>query len=149
MQKVFLSSSEKQTAEIAEKIAKKAKKGDVFALYGTLGVGKSVFSRAFIKALTNAEEVPSPTFTLVQIYDAPNFEIYHFDLYRLKSEEEVFELGFEEAVYEGVCLIEWPEKAGHCLPKDIFKVMIKAKEDTREIYVEAFSFEKVKRLEDF
>ena len=149
MQKIFLSSSEKQTSEIASKIAKKAKRGDVFALYGTLGVGKSVFARAFIKTLTKAEEVPSPTFTLVQPYEAPDFEIYHFDLYRLKSEDEVFELGFEEAVYEGVCLIEWPEKAGSWLPKDIFKITISAEQDARKICIEAFSPEKEKRLEDF
>ena len=149
MQKSFLSDSEEQTAEIASKIAKKAKKGDVFALYGTLGAGKSVFARAFIKVLTKAEDVPSPTFTLVQSYEAPDFEIYHFDLYRLKSEDEVFELGFEEAVFNGVCLIEWPEKAGCWLPKDIFKVTIDTKEKLRKICIEALFPEKEKRLEDF
>ena len=146
MQKCFLSASESQTSEIAEKFAKIAKRGDVFALYGTLGVGKSVFARSFIKTLTNANEVPSPTFTLVQAYEAPNFEIYHFDLYRLKSEDEVFELGFEEALYEGVCLIEWPDKAGKWLPKDIFKITISATAEERKICIETFSPEKEKRL---
>ena len=149
MQKVFLSFSEEKTIEIAAKIAKRAKKGDVFALFGTLGVGKSVFARAFIKTLTAAREVPSPTFTLMQTYESSDFEIYHFDLYRLKSEDEVFELGFEEAVYEGVCLIEWPEKAGRWLPRDIFKITISAKDSIREICIEAFSTEKEKRLEEF
>ena len=149
MQKVFLSSSEAQTSEIASKIAKAAKKGDVFALYGTLGIGKSVFARAFIKTLTKAKEVPSPTFTLVQAYESPDFEIYHFDLYRLKSENEIFELGFEEAVYEGVCLIEWPEKAGGWLPRNIFKIKITAEQNDRKICIEACSPEKEKRLEDF
>ena len=80
MQRIFISGSEEQTAEIAKKFAQKAKKGDIFALYGTLGMGKSVFARAFIQFLTNTEEVPSPTFTLVQSYDALAFEIFHFDL---------------------------------------------------------------------
>lgn len=73
-------------------------------------MGKSVLCRAFIRSLADAGEVPSPTFTLVQSYPAEEFEIYHFDLYRLKSPEEIFELGMEEALCEGVCLIEWPEK---------------------------------------
>ena len=120
--KIFISKYEKDTKKLAEMLAQKAKRGDVFALFGTLGMGKSVFARAFIQKLTDAKEVPSPTFTLVQQYEASDFEIYHFDLYRLKSPDEVFELGFEEAVYEGVCLIEWPEQAGNLLPRDIFKI---------------------------
>ena len=82
--KIFISKSEKDTKKLAETLAQKAKRGDVFALFGTLGMGKSVFARAFIQKLTDAKEVPSPTFTLVQQYEASDFEIYHFDLYRLK-----------------------------------------------------------------
>ena len=89
--KIFISKSEKDTKKLAETLAQKAKRGDVFALFGTLGMGKSVFARAFIQKLTDAKEVPSPTFTLVQQYEASDFEIYHFDLYRLKSPDEVFE----------------------------------------------------------
>ena len=147
MLKKIISASEKETAEIAEKIALLAEKGDVFALYGTLGMGKSVFARAFIQKLTGAKDVPSPTFTLVQQYDAENFEIYHFDLYRLKNEEEVFELGFEEAVYSGVCLIEWPEKAGNWLPRDIYKINIEPQGNGRLIEIEATSPQKEKILE--
>ena len=138
--------SETETANIAEKLSEIALKGDVFALYGTLGMGKSVFARAFIQKLTKAKEVPSPTFTLVQEYVSPKFNIYHFDLYRLKSEEEVFELGFEEAVYAGVCLVEWPEKAGSWLPKDIFKIKISQAEKGRKIEIEAASPNKEQRL---
>ena len=147
MLKKIISASEKETAEIAEKIALLAEKGDVFALYGTLGMGKSVFARAFIQKLTGAKDVPSPTFTLVQQYDAENFEIYHFDLYRLKNEDEVFELGFEEAVYSGVCLIEWPEKAGNWLPRDIYKINIEPQGNGRLIEIEATSPQKEKILE--
>ena len=147
MQKIFSSCSEKETSQLASKIAKIAKKGDVFALYGNLGVGKSVFARAFIKELTQAEEVPSPTFTLVQEYDASDFGIFHFDLYRLKSPDEVFEIGFEEAVYGGVSLIEWPEKAGGWLPRDVFNISVTTKGDERIIIIEATSEEKSIRLE--
>ena len=86
---------------------------------------------------------------MLQTYEASDFEIYHFDLYRLKSEEEVFELGFEEAIYEGVCLIEWPEKAGCWLPRNVFKITITAEQNDRKICIEACSPEKEKRLEDF
>lgn len=147
MQKTFVSTSEAETEALAKKVALMAQKGDVFALYGTLGMGKSVFARAFIQSLTKAEEVPSPTFTLVQEYQAADFDIYHFDLYRLKSPDEVFELGFEEAVYGGVSLIEWPEKAGAWLPKNIFKIEILPHKDGRSIVVETNSQEKISRLE--
>ena len=96
-------------------------------------MGKSVFARAFIQKLCGKTDVPSPTFTLVQMYDAPNFEVYHFDLYRLKSPEEIFELGIEEAMYEGVCLIEWPEKMGGYLPQKAVKIEITPYENGRKI----------------
>ena len=102
-------------------------------MFGTLGMGKSVFARAFVQKLCGKTEVPSPTFTLVQMYDAPDFEIYHFDLYRLKSAEEIFELGIEEAMYEGVCLIEWPEKMGGYLPRKAIKINITPTAEGRQI----------------
>lgn len=145
--KTFITNSEQETIKLAERFATLAENKDVFALYGTLGVGKSVFSRAFIQKLTQAEEVPSPTFTLVQSYSYGNTEIYHFDLYRLKSPEEVFELGFEEAVYGGISLIEWPEKAGYLLPKDVFKVNITAQNDQRIFEITVSSLDKAARLE--
>ena len=117
-------STEEATKKLGQKLALIAKTGDVFALFGTLGMGKSVLARAFVQKLCGYGEVPSPTFTLLQTYEAPNFEIYHFDLYRLKSAEEIFEIGIEEAIYGGVSLIEWPEKMGGYLPRDIFKVDI-------------------------
>lgn len=147
MRKTFVSTSEGETEALAKKVALMAQKGDVFALYGTLGMGKSVFARAFIQSLTKAEEVPSPTFTLVQEYQAADFDIYHFDLYRLKSPDEVFELGFEEAVYGGVSLIEWPEKAGAWLPKNIFKIEILPHKDGRSVVIETDFQEKISRLE--
>lgn len=100
--KTWFCRTEEYTAEAGRKLASIARRGDCFALYGTLGMGKSVLCRAFIRSLADAGEVPSPTFTLVQSYPTEEFEIYHFDLYRLKSPEEIFELGMEEALCEGV-----------------------------------------------
>ncbi|MEX0695709.1 MAG: tRNA (adenosine(37)-N6)-threonylcarbamoyltransferase complex ATPase subunit type 1 TsaE [Rhodospirillales bacterium] len=92
-------------------------KGDVIALQGTLGMGKTSFARALINALPGPEEeVPSPTFTLVQTYDRGGLEIWHFDLYRLKHPEDAHELGIEDAFFDAVSLIEWPEKLGPLLP---------------------------------
>ena len=107
-----------ETEKIASQLAAHVQLGDVIALHGDLGVGKSVFARAFIRSLTSIdEEVPSPTFTLVQIYEAEAGELYHFDVYRLEQADEALELGIEEAFNEGISLIEWPERAGALLPK--------------------------------
>ena len=143
----FLLSTEADTKAFGQRLAQWARKGDVFALSGTLGMGKSVLARAFIKELTGAKEVPSPTFTLVQSYDAPQFEIYHFDLYRLKSAEEIFEIGVEEALYDGVSLIEWPEKMGSYLPRNVFHVRFSAQKDGRLLTIETSSSEVKQRLE--
>src|ERR1700728_1701643 len=110
---------EAATAALAERIAALARTGDVFALRGDLGAGKTSFARAFIRAITRErgagdDEVPSPTFTLVQIYEPG---IWHFDLYRLRTPEEAWELGIEEAFAEGIALIEWPERLGPLLPQ--------------------------------
>lgn len=139
--------TEGETLALAQKLSQMAKAGDTFALFGTLGMGKSVFARGFIQSLTAAEEVPSPTFTLVQSYEAPNFEIYHFDLYRLKTPEEIYELGMEEALYEGVCLIEWPEKMAGFLPKNCFRLSITQIPEGRKITISSASVEKLSRLQ--
>lgn len=104
------------TRALAEKLAPLLKAGDVIALHGGLGAGKTTFSRALISALLGQEtEVPSPTYTLVQTYDGPDFPIFHFDLYRLNSPYEVDELGWDETE-DGLALIEWPDQAGSRLP---------------------------------
>ncbi len=139
--------TEKDTAKLACEFAKTAKKGDVFALYGTLGMGKSVFARAFIQALCDVDDVPSPTFTLLQTYSSPKGDIYHFDLYRLKHPDEVFELGFEDALYNGITLIEWPENAGGWLPKDIIKISIVSHETGRLFTIETLSEEQATKPE--
>ncbi len=126
----FISKSEAETIEIATNFAQNVSPGTVVALYGTLGAGKSAFCRGFIQSLCQqVEDVPSPTFTLLQTYEAPNFEIYHFDMYRLKQPEEAYELGIEDAFLDGVSLIEWPEKIGYLLPKNAIRITIEINAD--------------------
>src|SRR5256714_6120767 len=103
---------ETATAALAAGIAAMAAPGDIIALKGDLGTGKTAFARAFIRACGNEDEVPSPTFTLVQVYDAGPTVIWHFDLYRIRAPEEAWELGIEDAFFAGISLIEWPERLG-------------------------------------
>jgi tRNA threonylcarbamoyladenosine biosynthesis protein TsaE len=110
-----------KTGRFAGLLAQIVRSGDVLALWGDLGAGKTTFARGFIGALMGAaESVPSPTFTLVQTYPAVvagmPLEIWHFDLYRLKRAEEAYEIGIEEAFDSGVSLIEWPDRLGSLLP---------------------------------
>ena len=143
----FISNSEEDTKKLAKKVADVAKIRDVFALYGTLGMGKSVFSRAFIQHLTAADDVPSPTFTLLQIYEAKDFDIYHYDMYRIKSPEEVFELGIEDAFYQGVSLIEWPEKMERYLPSHAIKIeILPLGENSRRILISCENSDQLRRL---
>lgn len=116
----WITKSEEETAAVAVQLAPTLKTGDVLCLHGDLGMGKSVFARALIRTLTGNpdQEVPSPTFTLVQTYDAAGTEIWHFDLYRLKDPDEVYELGWEEALGGAISIIEWPVRLGHLLPAD-------------------------------
>lgn len=101
------------TAAFGARIAPLLRPGDAVCLSGPLGAGKSTMARALIRALTSPEEdVPSPTFTLVQSYEGPTLTVAHFDLYRLRTPEEAFELGLDEALDEGAAVIEWPERLG-------------------------------------
>src|SRR6266436_4214265 len=108
---------EAATVTLAARIAAMARPADVIALKGELGAGKTAFARAFIRARGSQDEVPSPTFTLVQIYDVDPTVIWHFDLYRLRTPAEAWELGIEDAFTAGISLIEWPERLGPLLPE--------------------------------
>ena len=107
---------EAATGALAARLATVARAGDVIALQGELGAGKTSFARAFIRALGGTGEVPSPTFTLVQVYELGPASVWHFDGYRLRDPEEAWELGIEDAFAEGISLIEWPERFGTLLP---------------------------------
>lgn len=113
-------------AYLAQAIASFAHVGDLIALQGDLGAGKTTFARAFIRSLVgNAdEEIPSPTFTLVQTYETPRLPIAHFDLYRLADPQELTELGLDDTLNNSVTLVEWPERADGLLPRDVLTVHI-------------------------
>ena len=135
--KIHESKDEAQTMGLAAGIARTAQPGDIFALTGNLGAGKSVFARGFIRALCGEDtDIPSPTFTLMQSYDSDKGPVYHFDLYRLEHPEEVLELNWDEALADGICLIEWPDKAGTLLKYPHQSIEIKTKKDgSRQIII--------------
>ncbi len=98
---------------------------DVVFLCGQLGAGKTTLARGLIGAWTGGEEeAPSPTYTLVQTYEGPGGPLWHLDLYRLKSPEEVLELGFEEGLDEALMVIEWPERLGALTPADRIEITL-------------------------
>ncbi len=116
---------EADTARLGRIIARALRKGEAVCLYGPLGAGKSTLARALVRALTTPDEdVPSPTFTLVQFYDGPDFPVAHFDLYRLASPEEAYEIGLEEALEDGAAVIEWPQRLDGALPADRLDIEI-------------------------
>ncbi len=124
------------TAAFAARLANVLRPGDIVTLDGPLGAGKTALARALINALPGpAEDVPSPTFTLVQTYDRGGLEIWHFDLYRIEDPEEAFELGIEDAFADAVSLIEWPGRLGTLLPAKHLKVAIAEAADGRRITV--------------
>jgi tRNA threonylcarbamoyladenosine biosynthesis protein TsaE len=107
------------TARLGAAVAAALRPGEAVCLTGPLGAGKSTLARGLVRALTKPDEdVPSPTFTLVQFYDGLHFPIAHFDLYRLERAEEAYEIGLDEALEDGAAVIEWPERLGGRLPAD-------------------------------
>ena len=113
------------TARLGAAIARALQPGEAVCLYGPLGAGKSTLARGLVRTLTRPDEdVPSPTFTLVQFYEGPAFPLAHFDLYRLARAEEAYEIGLDEALEDGAAVIEWPERLGGRLPPDRLDIEI-------------------------
>ena len=128
----FRLDDEAASERLGAAIGRALEAGEAVCLSGPLGAGKSVMARGLIRALAPGEaEIPSPTFTLVQFYPGPEFPIAHFDLYRLTSPEDAYEIGLDEALREGVAVIEWPERLGHHLPHDRLDVEIEIDGEAR------------------
>lgn len=129
--KLFLA-NEDATAALGEHLAGLLGAGDTVLLEGPIGAGKSHLARALIRArLGRMEDVPSPSFTLVQTYDADGVEIWHADLYRLSHPDEVLELGLEDAFATAICLVEWPDRLGSHIPPDALHLRLSAQGDGR------------------
>ncbi|MES2961255.1 MAG: tRNA (adenosine(37)-N6)-threonylcarbamoyltransferase complex ATPase subunit type 1 TsaE [Pseudomonadota bacterium] len=139
MKKIIINSRE-EMVNLATEIALHAKVGDVIGLKGTLGAGKSFFAKNFVNALSEKPcEVLSPTFNLVYSYETKVGEVFHFDLYRLKTADELENIGFFDALHNGISLIEWPEIAEGFLQKNYLEIEIKtiagANEEAREVLI--------------
>lgn len=135
----MLTYSAEDTIKLGRNMAKKLRRGDVVALYGDLGSGKTTFTKGIGEGLNvkNARHINSPTFVLIKEYKG-NIPMYHVDLYRLDDLRDMEDIGIEEYVYgDGVCVIEWAEKAKNILPKRLISVRFKIKGDEeREIKIE-------------
>lgn len=115
---IYETNSVEETYKVGYAMGEKAGPGEVIALIGDLGVGKTVFTQGFAAGLGVAEPVNSPTFTILQIYEDGRIPLYHFDVYRIEDPEEMFEVGFDDYLYgQGVCLIEWANIVEEILPE--------------------------------
>lgn len=123
--------------EAATKLLNNFPKDRIFLFYGAMGAGKTTFINAICAALGVVENTSSPTFSLVNEYQAPNTKIYHFDFYRLKDEVEALDMGYEEYFYSGAyCFVEWPEKIPNLLPADAKSIYIEVcSPDSRKILI--------------
>lgn len=136
---MVMSHSEEETIEIGEQIGKKLKRGDVIALYGGFGVGKTVLIKGIAKGIKCKEKVKSPSFNYVHKYTG-RLPIYHIDLYKVRTTQDILTLGIHEFIDsdevrpQGVCVIEWAEKAENILPNNTMKITIEiVDENTRKI----------------
>lgn len=122
---IYETNSEKETFELGKNLGEQAKAGQIFCLNGDLGVGKTVFTQGFAKGLGIEENVNSPTFTIIQVYEEGRIPLYHFDVYRIVNPEEMYEIGYEEYFFgEGVCLIEWSKLIEELIPEEAINIEI-------------------------
>ena len=145
----FTLSSTDMTVAFATQLGSALIKGDALLLEGDIGAGKSFFARALIQSLQdNPEDVPSPTFTLVQTYDTRSGEIWHADLYRLSDPSEADELGLLDAFTNAICLIEWPDRLGDLKPEKALTLTFQTSQhdDARQVTFDAATTDLAKRL---
>ena len=137
MKKTIISNSSEETFTFAKELGKTILKKSIVALYGNLGAGKTIFAKGLAAGLGIVDEITSPTFSLLEVYEG-NITLYHFDLYRIDDPDEFLNLSFEEYWEgDGVSVIEWPEIAENILPKKRINVWIEyIDENIRRITVE-------------
>lgn len=122
---IIESFSAQDTFEAGRRLAESASAGEIYALLGDLGVGKTVFTKGFAEGLGITEPVCSPTFTILQIYEEGRLPLYHFDVYRIEEPEEMEEVGLDEYLFgEGVCLIEWADRIEDMIPDTARRILI-------------------------
>ncbi|MDD6350929.1 MAG: tRNA (adenosine(37)-N6)-threonylcarbamoyltransferase complex ATPase subunit type 1 TsaE [Lachnospiraceae bacterium] len=125
MRTVYESNSAEETRALGKRMGEEAQAGDVIALTGDLGVGKTVFTKGIAEGLGVKEPVSSPTFTILQEYRSGRMPLYHFDVYRIGDPEEMDEVGFDDYIYgDGLCLIEWAELISDLMPDHYRQITI-------------------------
>lgn len=137
----IISNSEEETIELGKKVAKNLKKGNIIILSGDLGSGKTKFTEGVLTYFGLQNEISSPTFTIVNEYNANNINIYHFDVYRLSDVDEFEAIGGEEYFEKGICIIEWGELIEPILPENYVKITFSRNlenENTRNIKIDCF-----------
>ena len=149
MKKTLISNGPLETKALAIRIRENLQNGDIVLLKGEIGAGKSHFARSLIQAaMDKVEDVPSPTFTLVQTYDTIVGSIWHADLYRLSDQSEVFELGLIDAFGNDIVLIEWPDRLGYLEPQDALTIeLVILENDKRKVIFSSSSCVWEARLE--
>lgn len=137
----LLTASKEETFELGVKIGRQLHPNSVLALYGDLAAGKTTLIKGISSALggINPDEVSSPTFTYLNIYQGEKIQLYHFDLYRLKQPEQFVQTGFDEYLTAGgVCCIEWAERIRSYLPKERIDILMEHQNGSRSIIIESF-----------
>lgn len=133
----YVTNSEEETQKLGEQLAQRLTPGSVIAFTGDLGAGKTAFTRGLARGLGVEERVTSPTFTIVNEYEGGRLPLFHFDMYRLGSSEELYEIGWEDYLArEGVCAVEWSENIEDALEHDTIRVDIRRGEHEGQRLVE-------------
>lgn len=138
---VFLSNSPEQTEQIGCRLGQMVRPGTVLAFLGGLGAGKTAFTRGLARGLGITEPVTSPTYTIVNEYLSGRLPLFHFDMYRLRSADDLFDIGWEDYLERGgVCAVEWSENAAEAMTGAVRIRMEKTGEDTRRITIEGGAY---------
>lgn len=141
MKKEFYVASPEETEAVAMDFGKILNTGkpEFVAMYGDLGVGKTAFVRGLAKTLAPEARVKSPTFTIVNEYKGADLPLYHFDVYRISDDDELYAMGFDDYVQRGICVVEWSENIPDSIPSDAYKITIERaceNENARKIIIE-------------